>query len=222
MPLRLRDNVHWCDCAGRAVFLDLEEDRYFCLSTSANDAFLRVANKQMQSGDAERLHAMVARGVLIETSAESVIQRPPSIERPTCDHPAAPPGEVGLVDLLQAFAAELRAVTLLRRKPLRQAIAASASRGRGKATAPFSCDRSLRRIIGASNAISLVTRTHNRCLARALAVHSICRKRGIGPKLVFGVIGHPFAAHCWVQLGSAVLVGGFEHAQLYSPILVIE
>jgi hypothetical protein len=36
------------------------------------------------------------------------------------------------------------------------------------------------------------------------------------------VIAHPFAAHCWVQLGDAVLIGGYEQARLYTPILVIE
>jgi hypothetical protein len=222
MPLRLRDNVNWCDCGGRAVFLDLEADRYFCLPKSTNDAFLRAADGQMEPGDSDGLEAMIARGVLIETSADSIIQRPPSIERPTCDYLAASTGRVGLLDLLKALAAEMRAVRSLRRKPLQQVIAAAARRGHQMVNAPGNTDRSLRTIVAASSAISLVTRTHNRCLARALAVHSTCKKRGIGPKLVFGVIGHPFAAHCWVQLGSAVLVGEFEHARLYSPILVIE
>ena len=220
--MRLRDNVHWCDCEGRALFLDVEADRYFCLSKSANDAFLRLANGRMQVGDAERLEAMVARGVLIETCADSVIRRPTSLERPTCDHPAASTSELGMLNLLEALAAEIRAVNLLRSNPFRNVIAIAANRGREMANPRADRDRAVGAIIASSNTISLVTRTHNRCLARALAVHSMCAKRSIGAKLVFGVIGHPFAAHCWVQLGTAVLVGGFEHARLYSPILVIE
>ena len=55
-----------------------------------------------------------------------------------------------------------------------------------------------------------------------LAFHSSCRKRGLETKLVLGVIAHPFTAHCWVQLGTAVLVGGYEQARLYTPILVLE
>ena len=46
--------------------------------------------------------------------------------------------------------------------------------------------------------------------SRALAVHAICKRSGIDAKLVFGVIGQPFEAHCWVQRGSTVVVGGFE------------
>jgi hypothetical protein len=77
-------------------------------------------------------------------------------------------------------------------------------------------------MVAASDAAGILTRVHNRCLVRALALHSLCKRKGIGAKLVFGVIAHPFAAHCWVQLGSAVLVGGFEQARLYTPILVLQ
>ena len=220
--MHLRSNVHWCDCEGRAVFLDLEADRYFCLSKSANDAFLRLARGRMEPGDGERLEPMIARGVLLDTCADSTIDRPAALERPTCDYPCGSAGEAGVLHLAEALAAELRAVSLLRRKPLRDVLAIAANRATGIAIPADDRDRMLRTIIASSNAISLVTRRHNRCLARALAVHSLCRKRGIGPKLVLGVTGHPFAAHCWVQLGTAVLVGGFEHVRLYSPILVVE
>lgn len=219
--MRLRSNVHWCDCEGRAVFLDLEADRYFCLSRTANEAFLRLAEGRMGPRDGERLEGMIARGILIESCADSVIERPAFLERPTCDYPAGSTGEVGLLHLAEALAAEIRAVSSLRRKPLREVLAIAARRGT-RAIASANRDRAVRTIIASSNAISLVTRTHNRCLARALAVHSMCRKRGIDPKLVLGVTGHPFAAHCWVQLGTAVLVGGFEQVRLYSPILVVE
>ena len=77
-------------------------------------------------------------------------------------------------------------------------------------------------IAAASAAAAFVTRSHDRCLVRALAVHALCSRTAVRPKLVFGVAAHPFAAHCWVQLGSAVLVGGFEQARLHTPVLVIE
>ena len=68
----------------------------------------------------------------------------------------------------------------------------------------------------------LVDERQSRCLVRALAVHRACRKgRVAGSRLVFGVTAHPFAAHCWVQLGNAVLVGGYEQARLFTPILVL-
>lgn len=220
--MRLRGNVNWSNCGGRAVFLDLEADRYFCLSKSANDAFLRLASGRMKIGDTDCLDGMIGRGYLVDDCASSMIEPPPSVERPTCDHPAASIRDLGSLDLLEALVTEIRTVRLLRRGPLRHVIALTASGNTQAGNAPVDRSRIVASIIGSFNATALVTRTHNRCLARALAVYAMCKKRGIGTKLVFGVIGHPFAAHSWVQLESAVLVGGFEHARLYTPILVIE
>ena len=116
----------------------------------------------------------------------------------------------------------MRAGWRLRTRSLRDVLETAASRGRNEALVPEHPNSSLGAIVTAANAVALLTRVHNRCLVRALAVHAMCKKRGIRPKLVFGVIAHPFAAHCWVQLDSAVLVGGFEQARLHTPILVVE
>lgn len=221
MPLQLRDDVHWCDCAGRAVFLDVEADRYFCLPAAANDAFLRLAKGKPEPGDPERLRMLVARGILVEDGA-SAIRRPPVIEaadRDLADEPSASPD---LSSIFRALVSELRAARLLRTRPFSRVLEAIERNGSRNRRPPRDTDRALQAIASASKAISYVLRVHERCLVRALAVHLNCTKRGIRPKLVFGVIAHPFAAHCWVQLGKAVLVGGFEQARLYTPILVLE
>lgn len=70
-------------------------------------------------------------------------------------------------------------------------------------------------------AVSLVLRAADRCLVRALAVHSICRRHAIPAKLVLGVRMNPFGAHSWVQYNRAVLVGDVEQVRLYTPILVV-
>jgi hypothetical protein len=31
----------------------------------------------------------------------------------------------------------------------------------------------------------------------------------------------PFAAHCWVQWGDAVIVGDLEHSRMFTPILAL-
>jgi hypothetical protein len=82
--------------------------------------------------------------------------------------------------------------------------------------------RSIQVAVSAAAATALLLRSHDRCLVRGLALHSLCRKRGLNTKLVLGVVAHPFAAHCWVQLENVVLVGGYEQARLYTPILVLE
>ncbi|HEX8936653.1 MAG TPA: lasso peptide biosynthesis B2 protein [Sphingomicrobium sp.] len=222
MALQLRDNLHWCDCGGRAVFLDVTEDRYFCLPGAANDAFLRLAGGKTQPGDAERLHSLIARGLLIETSLRDPIRRPPRLTPPTRDFLDEAMAGARLIPILRALGSELRAAWLLRRMPLQRVIVTALNDRPRWQRSRHHLDRSLETIVSASIAASFLMRSHDRCLVRALAVQSACRKSGAKAKLVFGVIGHPFTAHCWVQLGNAVLVGGFEQARLYTPILVIE
>src|SRR5436190_621169 len=48
------------------------------------------------------------------------------------------------------------------------------------------------------------------CLARALAAQSMLRRRGISSRICLGVAGdgEALAAHAWVEVGGAVVVGG--------------
>lgn len=221
MSLQLRDHVHWCNSGGRAVFLNLQSDRYFCLRAAGNEAFLRLATGRPQPGDTDRIQMLVRRRFLVDNPASGGIQRPPSIEPPASEWLSERSGSARVLPVLRQFVSEMSAAWRLRTRPFIKVIEAARREG-SKVRPARDQENLLRDIASASAAISFVLRVQDRCLVRALAVHSLCRKRGIRPKLVFGVIAHPFAAHCWVQLGSAVLVGGFEQARLYTPILVIE
>jgi hypothetical protein len=221
MPLQLRDRLHWCDCGGSAVFLDLDADRYFRLPAEANDAFLRLAACETGAGDANRLQGLIHRGLLVEKQLPAPFRPAAVIDAPAGDYLVGPFPRAQPIALLRAFAFELRAAWLLRTKPLVRVVEAAAKESRNSKKGTHSKRRALEGIVAASSAAAFVTRSHNRCLVRGLAVHALCKREGIKAKLVFGVIAHPFAAHCWVQLGSAVLVGGFEQARLYTPILVV-
>ena len=222
MGLRLRNNLHWCECAGRAVFLDLEQDRYFCLSRAANDGFLELASGAAPAQDAENLHSLVARGLLFEAQSNSRLQLPPMIEAPTKDYLNADAARTPKTDVLWALARELRIAWLLKTRTLDRTLKHIRESRLGPKPRAADERRLLAPIIAAFETVALITSTHNRCLVRALTVYAACRSIGINPMLVFGVTGNPFAAHCWVQLKEAVLVGGFEQARLYTPILVIE
>lgn len=222
MSLQLRDNLHWCDCGGRAVFLDLKEDRYFCLSHRTNEAFLRLVADGIGADDAERLNVLIALGLLVEKEANGHIISPPSIEYPTRDFVSDRFPKARLIQVLQALASELRLACALRFKPFQKVIEAVRTPRPRRLTEPAGANRLIREIVAASAVAALVTRSHNRCLVRALTVYRMCSRRGLAPQLVLGVIAHPFAAHCWVQLGSAVLVGSYDQARLYTPIFVLE
>jgi transglutaminase-like putative cysteine protease len=64
-------------------------------------------------------------------------------------------------------------------------------------------------------------RKTGQCLPRALAANALCRRSGVTTTLVFGVRLAPFAAHCWLQRGSAVIVGDLEQARMFIPILAV-
>lgn len=222
MPWSLRDDVHWCDCGGRAVFLDLKADRYFCLPRESNAAFLRVAHDAPQPGDCERLDALVRRGLLIAGDAGTGIQSPASVELPQGDFLSDRNVRSSLASALRAISSEVRTAWLLRRRPFHDVIDTVRRSSPSNRLANGDQHRSLQSIVTAAALTAFFLRSHDRCLVRGLALHSSCRKSGLGTKMVLGVIAHPFTAHCWVQLGNVVLVGGYEQARLYTPILVLE
>lgn len=218
MPLQLRADVHWCECGGRAVFLDTLADRYFCLSELANDAFLRLAVAQPLPGDGRRLRSLMESEILLDTEAPAPIRPPPLIDTPTHDVTGRHNRKSWLA-ILSMFVAEIRAARALRRRPFHEILESARRQPLGRR--PPELAQTIEAIASAAAALSFITGSHDRCLIRALAVQTLCRASGSKSNLVFGVVAHPFTAHCWVQIGSAVVVGEYEHARLYTPILVI-
>jgi hypothetical protein len=215
--LQLRDHLHWCDCEGRAVFLDTLADRYFCLPHDANAAFLQLAHGGGREVDRERLRLLEARGLLLPGNGVP-FRGAPELVTPARDLPrnagvAARPGR-----LLQLLAAELHSAWALRTRSFHTILEAARAAPARRAIPTIA----LGEIAWAADTIALVTRSHDRCLVRALAVHALCRRSGNAARLVVGVTAHPFAAHCWVQRGADVVVGGYEQARLFTPILVVE
>jgi hypothetical protein len=222
MSLQLRDNLYWCACADRIVFLDVTSDRYFCLPRAANDAFKRLAAGQPDAQDAEPLRMLTERELLVEGGSLTPFRQPAAIQTPVCDIVQHPGPRSSAAGILRALAWEVRMAWQLKTQPFSEVIATAARRCTNAPPTRFTDARAIQSIAAAADAIAFFTRAHNRCLIRALAVHAACGIQGIRAKLVLGVIAHPFAAHSWVQLGDAVLVGGYEHARLHTPILVIE
>ena len=218
MGFRVRTNVHWCISGGRVIFLDAEADRYFCLSLAANAAFLRLFREGRQPGDGQFLCSLVRRGVLLEDAAPSALTAPTAIPPATADLMNRPGCSSNLLDIARALAAEAGAAWRLRTQSLPAALR---SPRRIRARGRHDVAATLRRIVSAFAALSLFLRSTDRCLVRALAVHSACRRQGIDTRLVLGVRTNPFGAHSWVQLGDSVIFGDFEQVRLYTPIAVL-
>jgi hypothetical protein len=221
MSLRLRDHLHWCECEGRIILLDVAADRYFCLPANANAAFLALAAGRAVPPDNRSIEALTERGFLVTSATRESFQQPAAIEKPARDFVGNDVPPSGVVALLRALWWEYCGARQLRTRTLSDVVASARRRSQNLAGASSGSENQIRSIASAADAIAIVTRSHDRCLVRAIGVHGACTAGGIPAKLVIGVIGHPFAAHSWVQLGDAVLVGGYEQARLYTPILVI-
>lgn len=59
------------------------------------------------------------------------------------------------------------------------------------------------------------------CLLDSLALDGWLAHRGFGSHLIFGVASRPFAAHCWLQTGDAILNDSYDNVSRFTPILAL-
>ncbi len=221
MMFRLRENLHWCVSGGRVVFLDAEADRYFGLCRATEQAFIRVYNEETRAEDVEQLRQLLSRGMLVHDCASPGIRPPLSVRQATCDFLPAGHGRTRSIDVLAAFASEARIAWRLAKGPLLRLVEEVAALQARRPCPPGEDGARITGILKAASTVSLIRGSADRCLVRALAVQATCRRNGICPQLVFGVRVAPFRAHCWLQLDATVLVGDFEQARLFTPIMAV-
>jgi hypothetical protein len=220
--MHLRDHLHWCNCQGRVILLDLEADRYFCLPSGLEAPFLRAVGGTSLAPDRHKLRTLFDRGLLLETeSGDRAGRGCEPIPTPDDDMFAVQPRRAAAADIGRAIALDLWARRQLRRKPLLIVAQQVALRADGLRPRTKGQEDQLARIASAFSAIGLVLRAADRCLVRALAVHAACCRAGIRADFVIGVHLHPFQAHAWVQVDRKVLVGDYEQVRLFTPIAAL-
>lgn len=213
--LSLNPALSFCVTDGRHLFLDRENNRYFCLARPLEAAFAAVANGN-QDCDASIMQ-LQALGVLVRdengVGVAACTHVIPTVS--LVDGPLAPvrrhyPG------LLWSTA---RSKWLLRRRPFSELLAQLTQvRAQCSPDDPGS-QYQLDGIVHAFEALSLFATTHDQCLPRSLALALYLAERGHAPLLVFAVRLNPFKAHCWVECGGKLVGGRLEEAQHYVPIL---
>jgi len=217
MHYRMRDGLSWCVSEGRTVFLDLESDRYFRLGLEDDRAFQNWA----QSGEANMLDpaGLVRAGVLVPCSDPHPLLAMTQVTMPLADVAEEAGTRARIVDIMHGLVAQRQAARAIRRGALAKLVGGIRT-GR---TPPPTCDpeATVRRIAAAFASTPLSFRKSGQCLPRALAAHAMCRRSGVVPTLVFGVRVAPFAAHCWLQFGSHIVVGDLEQARMFTPILAV-
>ena len=90
-----------------------------------------------------------------------------------------------------------------------------------RAMTPGEERQSLRRIVGAVEAMSRRLLGDKPCLTQALAAQRILRQEGIDSTLRIGVAkdGQELLAHAWLERGDRVLIGGGRSPSLYTPLV---
>ncbi|SHL51749.1 Transglutaminase-like superfamily protein [Sphingobium sp. YR657] len=217
--MKLRDGLFWCRCPGRIVFLDLEQDRYFSLSPRLEEQFVRWSGGQ--ECDPEMLMRLDRCGVL--TAGDSSVSRlPGQFSPPVRDFgdELAPLTAVSMGDIARAAIAQLRARRAIERSPVRDLLS-KCRREAGDMSVRPADELAAQQIAAAFSITARLIRSVDQCLPRALAAWNLCLRRALDARLIFGVRSDPFAAHCWVQCGDAVIVGDLEQVRMFTPILAV-
>lgn len=220
VSLRLREGLSFCLVAGRAVFLDLPADRYFCLAPELESAFQAwVSGKADPDAEAD----LRARRLLEPASNPSdrfapmdLPQAASSLLDCTVD---APPCEIARAGAQLSLSA-----LYLKRGGLARGVARFRRHKAGICSVGHRLDAGAMpraaRIARAHEAAGLLFSSHDKCLWRSLAIAEHLTRAGIVSELVIAVRLRPFRAHSWVQLGEVAANDRVENVRTFTPILV--
>ncbi|WP_313441030.1 lasso peptide biosynthesis B2 protein [Novosphingobium sp.] len=223
MAYVLRGGLSCCAVEDRFVFLDLQSDRYFCLSSAIESEFRKLVEAPPVDGVA--LERLLPRSLLISHDWQHGIWQ--------CDAPAATgethgePENITALDGLTAAALILRCRAHLKVRGLAKAIQhlidRKAATGNDAPMSPAGpdVDGTLARVTGSFQMASRFIGTHKLCLPWSLAIAHRLISHRISPLLVLGVRLTPFAAHAWVQVDSTLIGERRERTDMFTPILVV-
>ena len=216
VSLAIRHGLHHCDMGDAIIFLDLPGDRYFQLIGVSAERFRRFLAGERDDAVVELL---TRSGILVakEAGPESRLS---SIELPrssVLDEAGCQPAGWLMSEILMAqFLARQR----LRRRPLIDLLDAFACRREGDASGPSDWPDRVRQVASAFQRSKRFINSTDQCLSRSLAMMAVLARRGCHPTMVIGV-SYPFAAHCWVQLGTTVLSDSLDRVRSFKPILAV-
>ena len=221
MGFTLRNGISFCRVGDRVIFLDIEADRYFCLSRSAEHSFRALADGATPPPDDAHVRGLLARGVLMASAASQAPAACPPIVMP----------QTSILDLdlpLPAFAGTTSALCCLAATRARLKMA-----GLGRTFSWLSTRKSrlptsralpvgqVERIMAGFVSAAYLASQIDLCLANSIAVASRMIAKGIRPDVVLGVQLGPFSAHCWVQHEDRLVNDRIDMVRTFTPILVL-
>lgn len=221
MHFRLRDGLHFCNCAGRIVFLDVHTDRYFALSGNADQAFRAwIAGEVTVEEPDEYLNCLMRINLLVLETGQSRTRIEPSLQCATRDFQPRAVGSACIIGA-RAFLLRYGARRNIRSQSLRTIL--WGVRERKAALTSFAQDAvaEISLVCKAFGSTGWAFQSKDQCLPESIAFHRLCLDRGVPASLFIGVSVNPFTAHCWVQHGDVVINDRVERIRQFTPILEI-
>ena len=225
MILHLNADISFCQLDGHLFFLDIQNDRYFQLSSALERSFLSYlkdpndASVDVSGLVRHNLLTLTAAAPYGRSATDIPLPSESAIETPHSDRhvPLDVVRDVFLMVAMMHWQLKAR-----RLKAILQAL----SDYRDDKTSPIVGDQAELR-----QRLSEAATTFNRvrpyvpietcCLIDSLSMIRFLAKRGLHAHLVLGVACDPFSAHAWVQHGPLVLNETVGTTQAHVPIRVI-
>lgn len=215
MPLQLRSGLHHAVADERNIFLDIDQDRYFCLPPSLECAFHAFLHTDCR--DPHHLSKLIALGVLVDDAGRDDRPsrlRPPLHSLPETDTTPAIPFVAIAAAAIRIEAAKWRQ----HRRSLRARLDAVHNIAVADTDDASICR--LSRYAHIFQRAGLLTSTRDSCLPCSMMLTKFLRRRGFAARLAIGVSGRPFAAHSWVQIDDMVINDTADNIAQFTPILV--
>lgn len=225
MVYRLRDQLSFCQIDNYLVFLDVQNDRYFRLSKTMENAFLSYLNGDRS--DREELQRLVHHRILTDSNAS---QR---TDEPLLDDPlrsamerSGMPGRIRIGTLLDAFWTVFKIDHQLNSSSLANVLERFRLYRRSKTVRILSDSNPMPgqdpyRLSSSFEQARLLVPLDKTCLLDSIALATFLAKNSVHANIVLGIRGDPFSAHCWVQTGHLVLNDTLGNAQSHTRILVV-
>ena len=222
--LELHRDLSYCEVDDHLVFLDIENDRYFCLTERLESALV----KYLRDGDTscDSIRPLIDRKILVEGSADlgHPSNSTPPFPTRSATEDASSSRRANLRELLDTFAIVFSIQRQLKTRSLKQTLHSLTSYRQSRASQAFLTHQDDSHIMAASAAFRsarLYVPIDTCCLLDSIALITFLAKRALYADLVFGVARDPFSAHCWAQHGGTVLNDALGHAMTFTPIRVI-
>ena len=222
MAVTLREGLHTCVANGRVVLLDIDNDRYFALSTDLETTFRGLATGMSEDHlPAAHIQRLRDQNVIVQTNAGASFPVAPSIARPSQSYFDQSAGPVNPVTFLSALIKQHRA----RRQPnplsIVDALLSVRSTTQAGPQPGYRVTKAMMNRLHAYLATRRLIGTRDQCLFQSLTLFHFLARHGWYPKLVIAVKMSPFGAHAWLQEGDAVLNDQLDQVLPFTPILVI-